>query len=164
MVNYWWINQTYYYNKDHKNDNVSAAVETWLGGEVPTHKRATEMKAGDIILCYRRQLSALVSVGRVLNDPYKKEWDVWDKTIGDEGCAHKVKVEYQDLNPHVPLNKFAAALLRHRITGYPINKNCDVQEGYIHRFNQRGLAAIIASQKETIWPQWPGVPIPQKRY
>jgi hypothetical protein len=139
-------------------------VETWEGGEVPTHKRATEIGEGDIILCYRRQLSALVSVGRVLSDPYKKEWDVWDKTIGDEGCAHKVKVEYHDLNPHVPLSKFAAALLRHRITGYPINKNCDVQEGYIHRFNQRGLTAIIASQKETMWPQWPGVLVPKKRY
>lgn len=163
MVNYWWINQTYFYKKDHKNENVSAAVETWRGGEVPTHKRAAEMRNGDIILCYRRQLNALVSVGRVLSNPYK-EWDVWDEAIGDEGCAHKADVEYRDLNPHVPLIKFAPSLLRHRIPGYPMNKNCEVQEGYIHRFNERGLAAIIASQKETIWPQWPGVPTPKKRY
>lgn len=161
MANYWWINQTYFYNKDHKNENISASVKRWWGGEVPTHKRASEMKKGDILVCYRRQLRALTDVGLILDDSYK-ESDVWD--IGDEGCAHKSGVKYYGLVPHVPLEKFSKSLLRHRITGYPINKNGKVQEGYIHRLNERGLTAIIASQKETSWPSWPGIRIPQKRY
>ena len=52
-----------------------------------------------------------------------EEWDEWDKTIGDEGCAHKVKVEYNELNPPVPLSKFARAPEQTKGLSYYFNSN-----------------------------------------
>jgi len=151
MTNYWWVNQTYYDEKDHKNENISAAVETVNGGVVPTHKRAKEMDSGDIILCYKRQLGVVFRIGLVRRPSDKPEWDKWKEY--DQGPAHKVAVHYEDLMPTIPLAKFAASAYKYRIKGYPINKNYDVQQGYIHCFNEDGLASIMASQ-ETVWPDW----------
>ena len=68
--------------------------------------------------------------------------------------VHLVKVDYQDLNPAIPLNKFSEDLNKLTIKDGPLNVIGGVKEGYLWRLNPEALKIIQTSQPETKWPEF----------
>ncbi len=145
--NVWWVNQGDSIRKEREDGVICAPTRTESSRFISHWERLIEIVPEDIIIHYANgkllYVSRATTSAVIANRPYGRFDEV-----------HLVKVDYQDLNPAIPLNKFSEDLNKLTIKDGPLNVIGGVKEGYLWRLNPEALKIIQTSQPETKWPEF----------
>jgi hypothetical protein len=145
--NIWWVNQGDSIKSEREDGVLCAPIKTENARLIPHWERLVEIGPEDVIVHYANgnllYVSRATAAAVTANRPYGRFDEV-----------HLVKVDYQDLNPPIPLSKFSEDLQKLAIKDGPLNITGGVKEGYLWRFNLEGLKIIQSSQPETKWPEF----------
>ena len=149
----WWVNQGSTFEKESAGGYIWAPLKKKDGqGTIFHWETLSELQKEDIVLNYSegyiRCVSRVIETAINTRSPeasYENNWSA-------EGRL--VKLEYNMLNPPIPLNKFNTSILELRINQGPINSANRVNQGYLFRFSWEGLAKIQECQPETEWPEF----------
>lgn len=153
QIRIWWVNQGTTIDAEKEGGYLWAPTENKTGRSIYHWKTMLEVKEDDIILHYSD--GNLRYVGQVLS-PAEKFQNPHNTISGEDWVqdGHMIRVEYNELNPPVPLNKFSDKLTNLNIKQGPINSSGRVNQGYLFRLNPDALNIIIKSQPETNWPRF----------
>ncbi|SEM24217.1 AAA domain (dynein-related subfamily) [Paenibacillus sp. cl141a] len=150
--NIWWVNQGATLSAE-KDEGIIWAPLTGKGGRSQYHwDTMDEVKQGDIILHYAN--GSLRYVSRALEDCIhaEKPASMSNSDWNEEGRL--VRVDYHELQPHVPLIEFSQAIMSLQIHQGPIHSGAGVKQGYLFRFNMQGLQVIQENAPEVEWPEF----------
>ncbi|HLV08816.1 MAG TPA: AAA family ATPase, partial [Halanaerobiales bacterium] len=150
--NIWWVNQGKTLETEEEEGIIWAPLKNKNGHSIYHWDTLKEVEENDIILHYAN--GALRYVSRVLAPAKEKQIP---ESISNENwnqIGRSIEVEYHKLEPIIPLNKFSKRLKNLNIDKGPINVNGEVNQGYLFKFNKKGLEIIQNSQPETIWPDF----------
>ncbi len=141
--NIWWVNQGSHYQEEHPRGIICAPRDD----SKPHWKRLKEIRQGDVILHYAK--TNLLAVSKAT-----ASYTNGTRPYNGFGNVYLVKTEYHPLEPPIPFSKFSADLPQLVANERLINKDGNVNQGYLYRFNNKALELIIASQLETKWPDF----------
>jgi len=148
----WWVNQGATLKIEREGGFLWAPLETKGGQSVYHWDALEEVKKGDIVIHYAngalRYASRVKSPAVNAKRPEGMTGGNWD----DKGRL--VQVEYHELNPLIPHEKFFEDLKRLNIKQGPIDSHGGIKQGYLFRFSSEGLDAITNSQPATEWPEF----------
>ncbi|MDP8246422.1 MAG: HNH endonuclease [Candidatus Hinthialibacter antarcticus] len=128
----WWCNQSEWWEKEHNESLVCSVPDE---GNSTFRKTVESVKKGDVIVhCAKKKV---IAFSQAMEDGKWRE----NKIDGEGWCF---KTEYFDLkkNP-IQKDKFVHILEPGKFTGYPINKNYDINQGYFYPFDEEGLSVIL---------------------
>ena len=149
-MNIWWCNQGRQWNVERRASVVCSSEDA---DNLTFRKTVEEIEPGDIILHYVTQNVVAVSLAKSHGVHYTRLPLLGDQ---DYKAGWRVEVEYFVFYPVIPKEKFANSLVELRENagiGFPIDKNGDICQGYLYRFNQEGLS-VVKESFETVWPAW----------
>lgn len=154
-MNFWWCNQGGSgWAGERKAGLVCAKGHPTQNLRGNTYRKTVgEVKAGDIIIHYRKQEKLIVAFSRAKEDGkgYRKLPKVDRVSYGSGWCF---RTEYYDLTAPINKSEFVEDVIPHFETGYPINKsNGKVKQAYFCLFNRAGIRAILKHVSESI-PDW----------
>jgi hypothetical protein len=152
-MNFWWCNQGGPYWQGEREAGLVCAqgdpIQDMKGDMY--RKTVGEVKAGDIILHYRKQ-EGIVAFSRAREDGRKMR--ALPKVDGDSyGSGWCFRTEYHDLTTPINKSEFVADLIPLFETGYAVNTNGKVKQAYFPRFNRAGFRAVLKHVSEPI-PDW----------
>ena len=159
--NIWWVNQGSTLDVELNGGYIWAPIKSKTGRSIYHWDNLSDVCKDDIIIHYAngylRYASRVIEPARKTNDPHAINGGNWPQ----EG--NLVRVDYHELKPPIPLNKFSQSLSKLDINQGPLNNNGGVKQGYLFRLNSEGLDIIRRSQPETDWPDFLG-PTPPSEY
>ena len=152
--NIWWVNQGSTLDVELNGGYIWAPIKSKTGRSIYHWDNLSDVCKDDIIIHYAngylRYASRVIEPARKTNDPHAINGGNWPQ----EG--NLVRVDYHELKPPIPLNKFSQSLSKLDINQGPLNNNGGVKQGYLFRLNSEGLDIIRRSQPETDWPDFLG--------
>jgi len=150
--NVWWVNQGSTIKEEKEGGFIWAPIISKNGRSQPHGDTLEELREDDLILHYAngsmRYISKVVFPWIPSEEPSSFGKTDWEK----EGRL--VQVEYHELDPPIPLEKFSKELGALYIHQGPINREFRVKQGYLYRMNRDGLKLVKDSQPETEWPDF----------
>jgi DNA polymerase III delta prime subunit len=155
--NIWWVNQGSHYDEEKSNGfksngfksngAISNGIICAPSDSSHSHwNRLKEIRQGDVILHYVKKNLLAVSKATASYTVEPRPYPLGD-------LVYLVKTEYHPLAPPIPFSKFSTDLRQLDIYEGPIDKNGNVKQGYLFRFNIEALKLIMASQPDTKWPK-----------
>lgn len=150
--NVWWVNQGKTLQAELKESIIWAPIESSSGRSIYNWDTLAEVEKDDIILHYAngalRYVSKVITPAIISPIPESIDNGDWSDT------GRLIKLEYYELEPVISLEKFNEELKNLNIEKGPINVKGEANQGYLFRFNEKGLKIIQKSQPETIWPDF----------
>lgn len=150
--NVWWVNQGSTLKEEKEGGFIWAPIISKNGRSQPHWDTLEEVKEDDLILHYAngslRYISKVIFPWVPSEEPSSFGKTDWEK----EGRL--VQVDYHELDPPIPLEKFSKELGALYIHQGPINREFRVKQGYLYRMNKDGLKLVKDSQPETEWPDF----------
>jgi hypothetical protein len=129
---------------------VCSSDWTGAGGNALYRKTVGDVKAGDLVVHYRKP--HVVAFSLALEDgSYHDQLPLLQGH--DYGAGWRFRTEYFDLASPVLRETFGKSLVPFRVTHYPIDSRGFVRQGYFFRFDVRGLAVILSLVDEEL-PTW----------
>lgn len=152
LINIWWVNQGATLNKAKDERCLWAPIKN-KGGKTQYHwETMKELKIGDLVLHYAggslKYISTVQDETIEATIPNSLKGNDWNQQ------GRLVHVDYNDLNPSIPLNKISQALLKLNIKEGPIDSKGGVKQGYLFRFTKEALQIIQKLTPETNWPSF----------
>lgn len=152
IKNVWWVNQGKTQEIEKSGGYIWAPLKRKDGQSVYYWDILSEINKDDIILNYSngflRYVSKVISPAISSKRPQYSYQNNWD----DDGRL--VRVEYFELNPPIPLEKFNFDVSNLKLNQGPLDSNSEVKQGYLFRFTNEGLKIIQNKQPETQWPNF----------
>lgn len=146
----WWCNQSGQWDVERGNEVVCSADTRADGGNVTHRKTVGDVKAGDLVVHYRKRQVVAFSRAREAGS-YQ---EVLPPLRGEGyGAGWRFRTEYFDLKRPVLREDFSERLIPLRVTHYPIDSRGFVCQGYLFPFDLRGLAIILSFVDEGL-PAW----------
>jgi hypothetical protein len=159
--NIWWVNQGSNLDLELDGGYLWAPTKSKTGRKFYHWDNLSDLVKDDIILHYAngclRYASRVIEPSRRTRYPHAIDGRNWSED------GNLVKVDYHELKPPIPLDKFSQSLSKLDINQGPLNNNGGVKQGYLFRLNLEGLDIIRRSQPETDWPDFLG-PTPPSEY
>jgi hypothetical protein len=150
----WWVNQETTLEAEMEGAFLWAPLKSKSGRSMSHWETMAEVSRDDIVVHYAN--GALLYMSKVL-EPAVEAAKPASLRQGDRSKEGRlVRVEYHELTPPIPLQKFAGTLRPLKISQGPIDGSGRVKQGYLFRLTPEALGIIQKSQSETIWPDFPG--------
>jgi energy-coupling factor transporter ATP-binding protein EcfA2 len=150
--NIWWVNQGKTLQAEKEEGIIWAPIETSNGRSMYHWDTLKEVETGDIILHYAN--GSMKYVSKVLSPAVEKPMPESISNEDSNRMGRLIEVNYYKLEPEISLDKFNEQIKNLDIKKGPINVKGEVNQGYLFKFNERGLEIIQQSQPETKWPDF----------
>ncbi len=139
--NFWWVNQGKTYQSERDGGFIWAPQNNERGQELFHWTNVSKVKNGDIIFNYAN--GAIRAVSKAFSNAYQSTKPESIANRDWENTGWKVDLAYYDLSEPIVLNQVAQSIYELNLSKGPINKNIEVNQGYLFAINYEAAQIIV---------------------